>query len=71
MFTFMKSYGEAWRVFVPVEADTNVHQHMKNNCIWGGHDKRDLVDGKDSLGYEFKDIGVACDVVRGCTLYLE
>ena len=69
MFIFTKSYDKAWRVFIPSELNENIHRHMKNHSIWGGHDKTEVFDGIECKGYEFKDIGCATDVVRGCSLY--
>lgn len=69
MFIFTKSYDAAWRVFVPTTLDETIHHHMKNHSIWGGHDKVEFFEGVECLGYEFKDIGCASDVVRGCSFY--
>lgn len=66
MFVLAKSYGDAWRVFVPKTYDFFTHDFMAKKCVYGGADKTQTLDGIECFGYEFRTIGDATDAIRFC-----
>lgn len=67
MFFLKPSYGASWRVFLLVGDDIgnqDVHQTLKDTCMWGGHDKTETIDGAEYFGYEFNTLKKACDMIQ-------
>ncbi len=70
MFIVTPSSEDTWRVFVPSSFNKNVHHHLKNHSVNGGHDDVKWFNHVECKGYEFSSISQASDVIRGCALLL-
>jgi hypothetical protein len=69
MYILRPSYAPNWRIFVATENnflvnEVTVHEYLKASCLWGGADKREIIDGREHLGYEFNTTEAATRIIN-------
>lgn len=53
-FQIHESYAGSHRIFVPAYTDPDTMQVLKDESMWGGHDKAETFDGILCLGFEIR-----------------
>lgn len=65
MYLILPSYSGSHRIYIQASRSRGTHAILKENSMWGGHDKTEEFDFGLCFGYEIRDekLGTVIDML--------